>query len=86
MNGKSIEDMVCKLGVLLVDEKGIINNTLRKNFIEEYKDFDTTTAWECFVDEINRIQSVVELHDILTELTAKDWEDILKKYEVIPNE
>ena len=52
---EDIEDMIYKLGVLIVDEsQGLLINTLKKNFFEEYKQFDTLTAWECFVDEVNR--------------------------------
>ena len=65
---EDIDNMIGKLKVLLLDEtQGVINNTMKKNFYEEYKDFDTMTAWECFVDEINRIDSVIDLHDILAE-------------------
>ena len=65
---EDIEDMIYQLGVLITDaSQGILITTLKKNFFEEYKKFDTITAWECFVDQVNRIQSVVELHDFLAE-------------------
>ena len=72
-----IEDAIHQLGVLLIDEtQGLLPNTLKKNFDEEYKDFDTITAWECFVEEVNRVNTVCELHDYLVEnlesLKAKD--------------
>ena len=64
----NIEDAIHQLGVLLVDETtGLIPNTLKKNFDEEYKDFDTITAWECFVEEVNRVNTVIELHDYLVD-------------------
>lgn len=64
----NLEDAVYQLGVLLIDETtGIIPKTLKKNFNEEYKNFDTITAWECLVDEINRINAVAELHDYLVD-------------------
>ena len=63
-----IREAIHQLGVLLVDETtGLIPNTLKKNFDEEYKDFDTITAWECFVEEVNRVNTVCELHDYLVE-------------------
>ena len=37
---EDIEDMIYKLGVLIVDEsQGLLINTLKKNFFEEYKQF-----------------------------------------------
>lgn len=64
----NIEDAIHQLGVLLVDETtGLIPNTLKKNFDEEYKDFDMIMAWECFVEEVNRINKVCELHDYLVD-------------------
>lgn len=79
---EDIEDMIYKLGVLIVDEsQGLLINTLKKNFFEEYKQFDTLTAWECFVDEVNRIQSVIELHDFLVECNKEDLKLLLEKFE-----
>ena len=54
---------------------------MKKNFFEEYKQFDTLTAWECFVDEVNRIQSVIELHDFLVECNKEDLKLLLEKFE-----
>ena len=49
----SIEDAIYELGILLCDEtQGLILKTLKKDFYEEYKDFDTITAWECFVEKL----------------------------------
>ncbi len=79
---EDIEDMIYKLGVLIVDQsQGLLINTLKKNFFEEYKQFDTLTAWECFVDEVNRIQSVIELHDFLVECNKEDLKLLLEKFE-----
>ena len=66
--GFSIEDAVYQLSVLLTDETiGVIPKTLKKNFNEEYKNFDTITAWECLVYEVNCINTVCELHDFLVD-------------------
>lgn len=64
----SIEDAIYELGILLCDEtQGLVLKTLKKDFYEEYKDFDTITAWECFVAEVNRLNTVCELHDYLVD-------------------
>lgn len=79
---EDIEDMIYQLGVLITDaSQGILITTLKKNFFEEYKKFDTITAWECFVDEVNRIESVVELHDFLAECNKEDWKLLLERFE-----
>ena len=63
-----IEDAVKQLGVLLADEQsGLIIETMNQDFYEKYKKFDMMTAWECFVDEINRVEKVIQLHDYLAE-------------------
>ena len=68
----SIEDAIYELGVLLCDEtQGLVLKTLKKDFYEEYKDFDTITAWECFVAEVNRLNTVCELHDFLADNLEK---------------
>ena len=75
-----IENMIYQLGVLLADDfNGLLITTLKKNFDEEYKEFDTVTAWECFVDEVNRVQSVIELHDFLVDIHKEDWKLLLEK-------
>ena len=79
---EDIEDMIYQLGVLITDaSQGLLITTLKKNFFEEYKKFDTITAWECFVDQVNRIQSVVELHDFLAECNKEDWKLLLERFE-----
>ena len=79
---EDIEDMIYQLGVLITDaSQGILITTLKKNFFEEYRKFDTITAWECFVDQVNRIQSVVELHDFLAECNKEDWKLLLERFE-----
>ncbi|WP_296851876.1 hypothetical protein [uncultured Methanobrevibacter sp.] len=79
---EDIEDMIYQFGVLITDaSQGILITTLKKNFFEEYKKFDTITAWECFVDQVNRIQSVVELHDFLAECNKEDWKLLLERFE-----
>ena len=79
---EDIEDMIYQLGVLITDaSQGLLITTLKKNFFEEYKKFDTITAWECFVDQVNRIESVVELHDFLAECNKEDWKLLLERFE-----
>ena len=79
---KKIQDMIYQLGVLITDENhGLITTTMKRNHYEEYKQFDTITAWECYTDEINRIQSIIELHDLLTDCTEKQLKTLLPKKE-----
>lgn len=60
-----LNDLICQLEIFLFDEFGLINNYLNENHKKKYDDFDTITAWECFVDEVNRIQSIVKLYEFL---------------------
>ena len=53
------------------------NLSIRKKILKETK----ITAWECFVDQVNRIQSVVELHDFLAECNKEDWKLLLERFE-----
>ena len=77
-----IEDMIYRLGVLIADDsQGLLITTLKKNFFEEYKKFDTVTAWKCFVDEVKRIASVVELHEFLVGFNKEDWKLLLERFE-----
>ena len=64
----NLEGAIHELGILLSDSfDGLLITTLKKDFYDKYKDFDTVSAWDCFVDEVNRIQTVIELHDYLVE-------------------
>ena len=67
MNDKELNDAIYELGVLLADPTvGLIATTMKQNFWEKFKDFELLEAWECFVDEVNRVNTVIELHDELT--------------------
>lgn len=73
-----LEKMIHKLGVELSDPiTGLMVRNLKRNFFEEFKDFDVIEAFECMVDEVNRVQSLIELHDILVELSREDLERLL---------
>lgn len=66
MNDKELNDAIYELGVLLADPTvGLIATTMKQNFWEKFKDFELLEAWECFVDEVNRVNTVIELHDEL---------------------
>lgn len=68
----NIEKAIYELEVLLCDEtQGLLLQTLKKDFYEEYKDFDIVIAWECFVEEVNRVNTVCELHDFLVDNLEK---------------
>lgn len=78
MNEKEIKNAIYELGVILVDEmNGLVAKTMQQNFWEKYKDFDLMIAWECFVDEVNRVNKVLELHDELCDITEEQWKQIL---------
>ena len=64
-----IEDAIHELGILLADEQtGLMQKALETNWNEQYnKDFDLITTWECFVGDVNRIETVIQLHDWLSE-------------------
>ena len=67
MNDEELNDAIDELGVLLADPTvGLIATTMKQNFWEKFKDFELLEAWECFVDEVNRVNTVIELHDELT--------------------
>lgn len=83
MTKKNFDSMLDELAVLLADEQnGIISSTLKKDFDEAYQEFDLMTAWECFVDEVNRVDTVLELHDVLVDLP----EECKKKINKIIND
>ena len=64
-----IDNAIHELGILLADPMtGLMQKALETNWNEQYnKDFDLITTWECFVDDVNRIETVIQLHDWLSE-------------------
>ena len=72
-----LERMIFDLGVLLSDDNGVMAQTLRRNFFEEFKDFSIMEAFECMVDEVNRVNKIILLHDILAEASREDLERLL---------
>ena len=83
MKAEEIDKAICQLGVLLSDEMtGLIVTTMKQDFYEKYKKFDLITAWDCFVDEINRVNDVIQLHDELCKYTKEDWK-MFEQYEQI---
>ena len=78
-----IEDAIHELGVLLADPMtGLMQKALETNWNEQYnKDFDLLIAWECFVGDVNRIETVIQLHDWLSEHITE-----IKKIESDENE
>ena len=72
-------NMIHDLGVELGDpESGLIVKTLKRDFFEDFKDFSVMEAFECMVDDVNRVQSLIDLHDILAEASREDLERLLK--------
>ena len=64
-----IGNAIHELGILLADPMtGLMQKALETNWNEQYnKDFDLITTWECFVGDVNRIETVAQLHDWLAE-------------------
>lgn len=78
MEAEEIDKAIYQLGVLLADEMtGLIVTTMQQDFYEKYKRFDLIIAWECFVDEINRVNDVINLHDELCKYDKEDWEHLI---------
>lgn len=68
---ESIDDAIRQLGILLEE---IIADALNTRYIEKYEDFDfdTITSFECMLDDINRINKVINLHDALVTAGSRD--------------
>ena len=74
-----LEKMIHDLGVELGDpESGLIVKTLKRDFFEEFKDFSVMDAFECMVDDVNRVDKIILLHDLLAETSREDLERLLK--------
>lgn len=68
MNDKELSNAIYELGVLLTDPlTGLIVTTLKQDFWEKFKDLELLEAWDCLVDEVNRVNTIIELHDELVE-------------------
>lgn len=68
-----IQYAIKQLGILLSDEnQGLIRTTMKQNFYEKYKDFDLIENWNCFLDEVTRLETVIELHDQLAICNKQD--------------
>lgn len=81
INKKQRSDAIFQLGVLITDPTdGLIVNTLKTNFYEKFNRFELLEAWACMVDEVNRLDTVIKLHD---ELVHRGWdqEDKIEKLE-----
>ena len=69
----NVKDAIYQLGLLLADPTtGLMQKALNTNWNEQYnKDFDIATTFDCFVDDVNRINTVLQLHDWLAENIEK---------------
>lgn len=49
-------------------------DALNTRYIEKYEDFDfdTITSFECMLDDINRINKAINLHDALVTAGSRD--------------
>lgn len=73
MNDEEFKDALYQLGVLITDPtEGLIIKTMKQDFYTKLKHFELIESWECMVDEINRIDTVIKLYD---ELVGREWRD-----------
>lgn len=68
---ETINDAIRALGIML-DE--IMADALNTKYSEKYADydFDVITAFDCMLDDINRIKEVIDLHDALVDAGSRD--------------
>ena len=78
VNVKEIKNAIQEFGVLLGDEmEGLVAKTMQQDFWKKYERFELMIAWECFVDEVNRVDTMINLHDELCGITDEEWAMIL---------
>ena len=66
-------ESITQLGILLSDENGILLEALNRDWNDRYKGFSLIEAWDCFVDDVTRLEDVLNLHDKLSEVAYSDW-------------
>ena len=59
INSKILDDYLGDWGILLQEQMDIALDT---NYGKKFK-WDTATSFECLVDEVDRLNRVIELHD-----------------------
>ena len=74
-----VNDAVADLSMLLTDESiGLVRNALEIKYLDKYDNNNTLLdMFDCMVEEVNAINSVLELHDFLTEISDDDWNYLL---------
>ena len=68
---ESINNAITALGIMLDDA---MKDALNTRYCEKYEDygFDSITSFECMLDDINRINKVINLHDALVTTGSRD--------------
>ena len=82
MNDEELNDAIYELGVLITDpSEGLIIKTMKQDFYEKFKRFELIEAWECVVDEVNRVDTVIKLYDELVRRENGDYDmNLLKEF------
>ena len=68
---ENIDDAIGQLGIMLEEA---MTDALNTRYIDKYEnfDFDTITSFSCMLDDINRINKVINLHDALVTTGSRD--------------
>lgn len=68
---ENIDDAIGQLGIMLEE---VMTDALNTRYIDKYEDFDfdTITSFNCMLDDINRINKVINLHDALVTTGSRD--------------
>lgn len=72
-NKKELNEMINDMGIML--EEVILPHMMQRNYWDEFKMFGTWGAWECTEDQIRRMNNLVKLYEILSEI---DKEELLR--------
>lgn len=57
----------CVRSFYIVLMENIIPYTLKRDFDEEFRDFETIEAFDCMEDEVTNVKRCVELYDVIME-------------------
>lgn len=74
-----IEQMVIDMGIILEEE--IIPHMLQRNYWEEFKKFGTWESWNCFEDQVKRMNSIILLYELISDCDIGELEKVLNGFE-----
>ncbi len=64
-NKRDLNQMIVDMGIMLEEE--LIPHMLQRDYWKEFSKFGTWDAWECFEDQVRRMNNMVELYELLNE-------------------